>query len=898
MHISESFNNSVFLDDFRVSFERSIISGLETLPDISLPIIGNSFKEIGIDIVDTIDDSFDTLTDTLIRELSVTEFVANEVAQELNSISGLEATVASETQDQIEFLLDYENSFNIDVPLFSKGGGLLDFIDLSDNFDLVNASVEIDYAIDDYQFGFDSDGFIDDKTSTTFDINVNIDLPDTTIDGLELGLVDIELNEPEGGNNFGIGIDVNLNQFDGSSFDIEVDYSDLEIIDLFSFNVAVPDGSIFVPGIGEIVFGFPEVDGKLQLDLSNLTTLDADFSSNIPFKLADITLDLESIREDFINPFVSPILELTKPLQEVIGILYEPVPLLNDLAQVFPDTFNALDRGGNINGIPEISLRDIIVIAAEFKNFDVDFLEFFDQGFQISEVFNNLDIEESRISLGDLEFNQGNFIQQPQNVDSLIGSSLPEGIGIPLLERPTNVIFDLLLGNSTDLITYSTPMFKFEETIGANVPIPILPPLAVFVGGNFDIEAQFSFGFDTYGLSTGFLEDGFYINDRINGEDTQEVTFNIGPRVGPAIEVGVASLATFFGYSGGIGLNWNDDDGRFRLDELNEILVDSFEPFELFDLGINLGAGFGGEVNLAGITLWRPELNGSIEIAEISGTEIQINVDELLNAGQDAVDFLARMYNIFSEGIDFNAALDFSRFLVDELGTGLIDVSKFLFNQFEIGLVDTTRILINLGADFVETASALWNAGIANTFELANVLWNETSAGVVDIALALRDVVGRDASEIFADLFVGAGVGITRAVEGLWNGAIVSGTFELASVLWNETSAGVVDIALALRDVVGRNAGGIVADLVSGAGLSFFDAGIALWDIGGVISNSDDLISALWNQGASFDDLVNVLVSAVGFSSAVAIATVNSFLGLVGGGRFPSFEIPSLDDIF
>ena len=457
-------------------------------------------------------------------------------------------------------------------------------------------------------------------------------------------------------------------------------------------------------------------------------------------------------------------------------------------------------------------------------------------------MFDNLDIDNGSIYLGDLEFNQGNFIQQPQNVDSLISSNLPEGIGIPLLERPTDLIFDLLLGNSTDLITYSTPKFEFEETIGET--IPILGPLGVFVGGNFDIEAQFSFGFDSYGLSTGFLEDGFYINDRINGEDTQEVTFNIGPRLGPGVQVGAVSLATFLGYLGGIGLNWNDDDGRFRLNELNEILVDSFKPFELFDLGINLRAGFGGEVNLAGVTLWRPEINGNIQIAEISGSEIQNTSDQLLSAGADAANFISEIYNIFATGNGFTQTLEFAKYLFNEVSVGLEDIGKILANELSISAEDVTRIL--------------WELGLRDISRIAEILVNEAGRALEEVADAFvraNDILNQGSREL------------AQALEGL-----ASTPDDLAKALFNGAGFTVETIADAFNDGLGFNPTSIADALWGNGFFSGVNNGAA--ELARILDNeivfsdyADDFAKALFNgAGFTVETIADVFDDDLGFS--------------------------------
>ena len=84
------------------------------MPNINLPIVGKAFETIGIEIANT----FDDLVRYFNGEFSVNELIVDELAQELNSIPRLGVTVVSNDQDNIEFLLDYENSLSEDLLLF------------------------------------------------------------------------------------------------------------------------------------------------------------------------------------------------------------------------------------------------------------------------------------------------------------------------------------------------------------------------------------------------------------------------------------------------------------------------------------------------------------------------------------------------------------------------------------------------------------------------------------------------------------------------------------------------------------------------------------------------------------------------------------------------------------
>ncbi|MEM7066941.1 MAG: hypothetical protein AAF572_27730 [Cyanobacteria bacterium P01_B01_bin.77] len=771
--LGDSLLNASQIGDVLSEFLGSVDNSFTGIAaEINVPLVGKIIDDISTGSLD-----FSNLGDTLVQKLTEdgVAISANAITQKISTIPGLSASVLSESQEQVNFSLDFQEFITRDFPLFPQGLGLSNIFQVPDELS-TTVTLGVSYSFNNLEFGVSSSGAFVDKSDATLDIGINLDLPDSGIDDLKLGLLNVDLREPANGNDFELDISVNL-----EDFSYEFLYSKLNTVDLFEFDVGIPDGLTNVPGIGDIKFEFPEISGGIQLDFNALGD-NADLDSGYPFKISDITLDIGSLN-NFIGPFLNPVHELIQPLREVADILYAPVPILNDLASEIPEILNAIDRGGNINGNVEISLRDILAIAAEIEKIDVNF-EFFDQGLQVIGLLDDLQISNGLLNLGDLNYYQGVFSeQQNQSVGSVIDSDLPEGFNSSLLEDPVSSVFGLLLSNGPlDLITYSTPQFEFEGTV--DQIIPILGPLGVSVGGRFDVEAQFSFGFDTNGLDTGFLEDGFYIADVVNGEDVREVQFLIGPRVGPGLEFGAASLSVFAGYGGGISLDFNDDDGKLRLSELGDRVAS--RPFELFDVPIDLEAGFGGQFSLAGITLFRPEINGNIQIAEISGSEIQNTADQLLSAGNKAADFISDIYQIFATGDGFTQTLDFARYLFSETSAGFEDIGKILANAVNISTEDITRILWELGLrDINEIARILIDSAgraledVADAFVQANDILNQ---GVRDLAQVFEGFAV-DATDLANALAGGAGF-IGEEIADVFNDFLGFDATTIANALW------------------------------------------------------------------------------------------------------------------
>jgi hypothetical protein len=148
--------------------------------------------------------------------------------------------------------------------------------------------------------------------------------------------------------------------------------------------------------------------------------------------------------------------------------------------------------------------------------------------------------------------------------------------------------------------------------------------------GSITVNAQFSFGYDSFGLQTwaagGFkvmdiprIADGFYVSDRANadgtGADVDEMVVQATVRGGLDVNVGIASAMVGGGIAGQVKFNLNDpnNDGKVRLGEISQIERNHGNLFdvsgrlyaELFATGQVFGSPF--EITFATTELWRTD---------------------------------------------------------------------------------------------------------------------------------------------------------------------------------------------------------------------------------------------------------------------------------------------------
>ena len=303
----------------------------------------------------------------------------------------------------------------------------------------------------------------------------------------------------------------------------------------------------------------------------------------------NIGLDLGSFFSDFLQPTLGKIEAITKPIQPVLDVLTNPIPVISDLAGrdiTLVDLAEAFGPQGNSFGmIKEVEqIKDLMAKVkgmAETETWEIgDFSLLSDSTGQESDQANNAE----GLDLADLVIANSAHLSAASKPDSVqeIQNGDYGSFAFPILEHPSNVI-GLLLGTAEDvpLVTYDMAPLNFEFEYSEFFPILLV--LGAEIKGTIGASIDLGFGFDTYGgqqFAAGNYKypldifRGFYISDRINADGT-------GPDVAELVLWGslVASAALHLGLAkGGVGggifatiefdLNDPNDDGKVRIEEI------------------------------------------------------------------------------------------------------------------------------------------------------------------------------------------------------------------------------------------------------------------------------------------------------------------------------------------
>lgn len=313
------------------------------------------------------------------------------------------------------------------------------------------------------------------------------------------------------------------------------------------------------------------------------------------FGFRDVRLDLGSFLTDFVKPIVDRINEYLEPIDPVLDIMLDPLPVISDLSGEDVSllklalVYNGLDPDeadeivnainfvrGLITDIAALGPGDSIVIP--FGDFT---LGGFDPRGQSDTKSATVTTSANAASL-DAAFAGGSG-KSSSIANSLRDNSGQTTITVPLLKDPL-LAFDLLLGRDITIVEVEIPAidisFEYEQKF------PIFGPIEGNVRASFELYVGGTFGYDTTGfrkyLRTGRITDtldGFYIvadparpNVHLGGELSVGAGFDAGI-VSAGVNAGIGATIDFY-------LNDPNKDGKMRAKELDMIL--RYEPDCLF----------------------------------------------------------------------------------------------------------------------------------------------------------------------------------------------------------------------------------------------------------------------------------------------------------------------------
>ncbi|MEH6585177.1 MAG: LEPR-XLL domain-containing protein [Halioglobus sp.] len=700
-----------FIEGFRDQFINRFRQMIEFTNDIDLDDVTGFIYDFFVDVVglDLLEDDISGIRD---KGADLLNTFDDEIRWELH----LRDTYA----------VDFDLGFDLGVPLLNLSSDVAVELGIEWALDIglgVNREdgafiiLKKDYGL----------GETDDKGE--LEVRAFIDLPtDTEIKGT-LGFLEVAIENNGSGLELLFGVDL--------SNDGGADETILPIADIgnLGFDVRIDGGPIgdnehildlaLSVGINEVDI-LPKLTTNFMMDWSLDPSEEVqDLAENIIQKgleLLDfgaVQIDLTTLLGGFvgdvlsgINGFLGPLLDISDFLDEdipIISQLFGPTSLL-DLAELLglADTrlFEALNQIGDILDIVGVLDGSAFITLGDLKVFDVDdfddldlgdvaFLDdLFDQDIDftkaIEDNFNDVaNFLTDTVQGGFNTFNDaiddaitkgGDFGSSKSTLNSTTNLSVGGAgdiISLPWVDDP-KILLGLLVGQDVSLIEIDLPPlgvgFDYEQFV------TIFGPLGVSIGFGFFVGADFSAGFNTYGLNRfadseftnpGLIFDGFFLGDRENvteGTDIEELFLEMTLTAAAELNLGVASGGVGGGITARLGLDLYDpdDDGAVHISELINTIEHELRTStgtveqiafkaarSIFDLTGSISAELFWYLKILfakfGDTIFGPEVVFEFEIpferTPILGTEISTTGSEdpdtlIINAGPNSLDRL------------------------------------------------------------------------------------------------------------------------------------------------------------------------------------------------------------------------------------------------------------------
>jgi Ca2+-binding RTX toxin-like protein len=348
---------------------------------------------------------------------------------------------------------------------------------------------------------------------------------------------------------------------------------------------------------------FPSLSAEFLFNWGTSTGGDDTASGITRAGFSGIQLNMGEYVSNVLSPFLSGIQKYTQPVQPLISFLTTPLPILKDIGM----SITPIDLAAQIGKVDPgmvYAIADIINVVNSFKFpttgsgalmlpfgdfYLVDTLDTALSGLSVN--LNSLNFLKSRQSSDAVGEMLGKFKDQANAIEGAVQGALKGSSddasttfssvanikhgkwAFPIIQDPLQ-IFGLLTGKNVDLVTYDMPQLMIDFNFSQF--FPIVGPIGATIGINFGTTIQFSFGYDTLGISefvknnfsnSALLLDGLYLK---HDKGTREVNLHGGLTAAVSINLGIAEA----GVGGGVGISVDfslhdpNQDGKVRLGEL------------------------------------------------------------------------------------------------------------------------------------------------------------------------------------------------------------------------------------------------------------------------------------------------------------------------------------------
>ena len=623
----DPLDNLQLLTDAADLFFETIQDGLDRATSIGIPIIGDDLAD-GARFIEQFRDQFINQFRQLIE--STNDISVQDVTDYINDFFdgiGLDVVdVVGNTfennpgdtfDDEIRWTLSLGDTYSVPFDLgFDLGIPLLGM--QSD----IPIEVGVEWALDIGLGVNQNDGafiILDDADGKELEVNAYVNLPEGTPFRGTLGFLEVSVLNNGSGLGFGFGIDLSntaggdtlpIADIGNLGFDAMISGGPINgnehLLDL-SLEVGVTGADAVIPklvtdfvmdwSLGETAED--AVDNVIQQGLELL-----DFG--------EVKIDLNSLLGGFVGDVLGGISDFLGPLQQINDFLNADVPIISqilgptsllDIAEALglADTrlFEALDQIGDILDVFDGLSGDALITLGDLEIFDADNIPnadfanaLFDTGTDFTGAIKD--------AFGDVAGFLGatgkdlidNFTDAVANSDApgttkssfssttnLSVGGASDIISLPWLDNP-EVLLGLLVGQDVSLIEVDLPPlgvgFDYDQFI------TIFGPIGASIGFGFFVGADFSAGFNTYGLqrfadsgftNPGLIFDGFFLGDRENvtqGTDIEELFLEMTLTAAAEVNLGIASGGVGGGITARLGLDLYDpdNDGAVHISEL------------------------------------------------------------------------------------------------------------------------------------------------------------------------------------------------------------------------------------------------------------------------------------------------------------------------------------------
>jgi Ca2+-binding RTX toxin-like protein len=312
-------------------------------------------------------------------------------------------------------------------------------------------------------------------------------------------------------------------------------------------------------------------------------------------------LDTGSFLKNFAGGVLDGVKDVFDPIQSVLDPFTTPLPVIKK---------SFLGLAGAASPESTQDFLDALETIAEFKIPDLSG-EIALGNFNLSGDVRNTELKNSNPTAGLAIAAVGD--DELKAVKDALKPLEDIGFDFPLFDNIGINTVNLLLGKpDVSLFNYQTPKFEFK----AEVPLPKIPvfgPIFIQIKPFAAGSAQIEFGYDSFGIANGKIEDGFYIiRPNANFDDPTIKNSNVYGEGGITAEAGVSLGVVSFSVGGGIklGLGFNvaqdlseeftllDGTKEFRARGTDFLSQVASAPFCAFDLGGRLSAIIFGQMEI------------------------------------------------------------------------------------------------------------------------------------------------------------------------------------------------------------------------------------------------------------------------------------------------------------